>query len=334
MHKAALIPEKFGQIIVKDVPTHPLREGEVLIRNRAVGTNPVDWKIQRNGILAKEFPVIFGMDLAGIVESVGEGVTQFHKGDRVAGIAPVGPTNFDHRHGAFQELSILPAARTQPIPSNISFETMLGFLTGFATALVGFYLDLGIPQPKNWRVRPPLPSDAPFLFVNGGSSSVGSAAIQLALLSGLKVIATASPKNFELVKSFGASHVFDYKDPDLISKVKAVADQPIKYGFECAASGDEIKKSIEIVGEGHLATALFPPQDANSRITLVQAVRWHTEPNFANEIIPHLNEAIEAGTLLGLPWEVVGNGLDDIQKALDYHASGNVSGTKPIIRLE
>ena len=81
--KAVLLPEKFGELVLGTTAIPKPGPGEVLIRVQSAGLNPVDWKIQRFGLYMLDFPVILGVNIAGDIEEVGEGVDNLHKGDRV-----------------------------------------------------------------------------------------------------------------------------------------------------------------------------------------------------------------------------------------------------------
>lgn len=81
--KALFLLAKFGDFGVRNTAILAPGPGELLIKNGGVALNPVDWMIQKHGFGVEEFPGIVGMDLAGTVEEVGEGVTSFQKGDRV-----------------------------------------------------------------------------------------------------------------------------------------------------------------------------------------------------------------------------------------------------------
>ncbi|KAI3397977.1 hypothetical protein diail_10053 [Diaporthe ilicicola] len=117
MTKACVATRKGGEFTVTDVP-HPTPEaGEVSIRNKAVALNPVDWKKLEYGIMVDSFPAVFGADIAGVVEAVGEGVDSFKPGDEVFSLA-----GHSNRAGGFQEISIVPAHFVAHKPPSWTFE--------------------------------------------------------------------------------------------------------------------------------------------------------------------------------------------------------------------
>jgi NADPH:quinone reductase-like Zn-dependent oxidoreductase len=83
IQKALVLQEKFGKLVVDIIPVQKPSHGEILVKVHAAALNPVDWKVHRYGIFVQTFPAILGTDIAGEVEEVGEGVTDFKQGDRV-----------------------------------------------------------------------------------------------------------------------------------------------------------------------------------------------------------------------------------------------------------
>jgi NADPH:quinone reductase-like Zn-dependent oxidoreductase len=81
--KALLLDAKFGKFSVVTVPVPKPGSGEILVKIKTAALNPVDWMIQKYGFLVETFPAILGLDIAGDVEEIGEGVTEFQKSDRV-----------------------------------------------------------------------------------------------------------------------------------------------------------------------------------------------------------------------------------------------------------
>ena len=82
--KALVLPEKFAELVIQPAISVPQPgAGQLLLKIKAVALNPIDWKVQRLGMYLEKFPAILGLDIAGDVEEVGDGVLDFKKGDRV-----------------------------------------------------------------------------------------------------------------------------------------------------------------------------------------------------------------------------------------------------------
>lgn len=81
--KALYLTEKFGTFAIGTAPVYNPGPGELLIKVQSAALNPADWVVQAHGVIVEEYPVILGIDVAGIVAKVGEGVTRFKEGDRV-----------------------------------------------------------------------------------------------------------------------------------------------------------------------------------------------------------------------------------------------------------
>ena len=203
--------------------------GELLVKNHALAINPVDNAQLNMGMFVNRYPAIFGNDVAGEVVEVGDGVTNVRKGQRVLANA-VSIMTGDPKHGGFQHYTIVFANGTCSIPDNVSYEQAVVAPLAVSTAAAGLY------EPDQLAL--PYPSMSPkqtgkSLLVWGGASSVGTAAIQLAVASGLDVYATASVKNFDYCKSLGAKEVFDYGNPDIVSKlVSALQDTEVAGAYD------------------------------------------------------------------------------------------------------
>lgn len=145
-------------------------------------------------------------------------MTGFQVGDRVAGVpASVFNSGNGNQYGTFQEYAVVQTDRAFKIPDSWSFSDASVFPLAISTAAPSLFakdrLALELPQ-----VQIPA-SNGKVLLVWGGSSSVGASAIQLAVHAGYEVFATASKRNFNLVKSFGASKLFDYTDKNVIEDI-------------------------------------------------------------------------------------------------------------------
>ncbi|MDE2147551.1 MAG: zinc-binding alcohol dehydrogenase family protein [Burkholderiales bacterium] len=238
-NQAAWLQARSHPLTVAAAPLTPPGPGELLIRNRAIALNPFDGIVQTLGGLVTpwvRYPAILGSDVAGEVVSVGPSVTRFQPGDRVLGLAR-GIDKLANRaaEGAFQNYVILRQEATTRMPDTMTFEQAAVLPLAVATAASGLFLDdqLGLQQPSAERVAP----TGKTVLVWGGSTSVGSAAIQLAACAGYEVVTTASPRNFEYVRQLGASLAFDYNDVEVVAKlVSVLADREMAGALAIAAN--------------------------------------------------------------------------------------------------
>jgi len=219
-NSAAWLGAKQAKLEVKSAPyTHP-REDEIVIKNHAVAINPVDWNKQVVGDFMFswiKYPFVLGADVAGEVVEVGKAVTRFKVGDRALGHA----VGMDKRRnsaaeGAFQAYTVVLAHMAAPIPHAMSFDQAAVLPLAVSTAACGLfqkdYLSLHHPSAAA------TPRDET-LLVWGGSTSVGSNAIQLAVAAGYEVVTTSSPRNFDYVKKLGASQAFDYNSSTVVDDI-------------------------------------------------------------------------------------------------------------------
>ena len=219
---AAWIPAKQEPFEVKPAPYTQPRENEIVVKNHAVAVNPVDWILQLIGSLIFpwiKYPFIFGSDLAGEVVEVGTAVTRFQVGDRVLGHAAGGDKSRNRAaEGAFQQYTVVLAHMASPIPDNLPYENAAVLPLGISTAACGLF------QKDHLALEYPTANPKPTgktLIIWGGSTSVGSNAIQLAVAAGYEVVTTASPRNFDYVRKLGASQAFDYHSKTVVREIIA-----------------------------------------------------------------------------------------------------------------
>ncbi|MBI5740720.1 MAG: NAD(P)-dependent alcohol dehydrogenase [Nitrospirae bacterium] len=193
--KAVVINSYGGNDVVEigDMPVPSPRAGEILVRVRAAGVNPVDWKIRKGElrILTRmKFPKILGYECAGEVADTGGRVTKFLKGAHV-----MASTGF--RLGAFAEYVCVPDISVFQKPVNISFEEAASVSVAGITAYKALR--------KKGNISP-----GSKVLINGASGGVGTFAVQIAKIFGAEVTAVCGPANIDLVKNIGADHVIDY----------------------------------------------------------------------------------------------------------------------------
>ena len=216
---AAWLPANGAKLEIKPAPYTSPRRDEIVVANRAVAVNPVDWILQLStefGFSWLRYPLILGSDLAGEVVEVGADVTRFKRGDRVLAHA-IGTDRKRNSaaEGAFQHFTVVLATMASPIPDDLSYESAAVLPLGLSTAACALFENdqLALDYPTMPRAK----RNGKTLLVWGGSTSVGANAIQLAVHAGYDVIATASPKNFDFVKTLGAGAAFDYNSPSVIT---------------------------------------------------------------------------------------------------------------------
>ncbi|KAH6719123.1 putative zinc-binding oxidoreductase ToxD [Leptodontidium sp. MPI-SDFR-AT-0119] len=225
-----------GKSIVASIPIPSVPDDSILVKTVAVAVNPTDWQTL-DEVPAPGFThSLLGVDAAGIVVEVGKGVTKdFKIGDRVAGFSH-GGNDRNPVTGTFANYILMKGDISLHMPPNMTFEDAATLPCGMATVGLGFYRHLELPlltlpvaEEKSGG------GDGPFILIYGGSSATGSLAIQFAKLSGLKVITTASPQNFDFVRNLGADYVLDYHDPEVGSKINALTSNTLHLVFDTIA---------------------------------------------------------------------------------------------------
>lgn len=178
--------------------------GEILLRHHAIGLNFID-VYQRSGLYALPLPLALGMEGAGVVEAVGDGVTHLQKGDRVAYAS--------NPPGSYCERRVMPATHVCKLPDNISLETGAAMMLKGLT--VQYLLKQCIPVEG-------LQTGDHVLF-HAAAGGVGLIACQWAKALGLKLIATAgSDEKCQLALLSGASHAINYRTQDFAARVQEI----------------------------------------------------------------------------------------------------------------
>jgi NADPH2:quinone reductase len=192
-------------------------DGEVVVRIAISGVNPTDWKARAgNGDgAALPRPQVPGQDGAGVVDSVGPGVTAVAAGDRVW----VWDAAYQRADGTAQELALLPESAVVRLPDDASFE--VGASLGIPALTAHRALTAREEGPE--ELAPGTLAER-VVLVAGGAGAVGHAAIQLAVWAGATVVATMSgPTKAALAAAAGAHHVIDYRTEQVASRVRQFA---------------------------------------------------------------------------------------------------------------
>jgi NADPH:quinone reductase-like Zn-dependent oxidoreductase len=252
--------------LVTDAPIPKVRPDYVIVKNVAVALNPADWK--HIDFMAQKGAIV-GCDYAGIVDKVGPNVSHLKKGDRVAGFVH-GCNLSNTEDGAYAEYIAAKAALCIKVPDNLSMEQASTLGVGITSVGQALYQSLELPWPTT-------PAETPFpVLIYGGSTATGSLAIQFAKLSGLTVVTTCSPHNFDMVKSLGADHVFDYKSPTVGDDIWKLCDNKLQHAFDCFAldsSAAICSKAMSSKG-GKYSSLLIMPEFPRPDITNVSTLAY------------------------------------------------------------
>jgi NADPH:quinone reductase-like Zn-dependent oxidoreductase len=186
---------------VREQPDPPVSAGEVRIEVKAAGVNFAD-TMARVGLYpdAPKPPCVLGYEVAGEVESVGEGVTGFKVGDRVfAGT----------RFGGFAELVTVPSAQVLPLPDRLGFEQGAAFPVNYGTAYAALILMGGMREGDR-------------VLIHAAAGGVGIAATQLAHNTRAEIFGTASPAKHDAIREQGVFHPIDYRNMDFEAEVMRI----------------------------------------------------------------------------------------------------------------
>ncbi len=185
-----------SQFRVEDAPDPVAGDGDVLIRVVASSVNPIDFKM-RGGVLRRgaprKMPTILGMDVSGVVEQVGAGVTRFRVGDAVYS----SPSH--KRNGTYAEKVVIKASEVAHKPASLTHDEAASLPLVGLTAWRSL-VTIGKLQPGEKAL------------IQAGSGGVGTFAIQLAKALGAEVATTCSERNVQLCKDLGADHVVNYRE--------------------------------------------------------------------------------------------------------------------------
>ncbi|KIW96823.1 uncharacterized protein Z519_02214 [Cladophialophora bantiana CBS 173.52] len=329
--------------IVDDLQRPSPGPDQLLVKSIWMAVNPVDNFMAAYGVLVVDWPLVLGVDAAGIVVEAGSEAASkygFKAGDPVFGCTRLGILEYS----AGQEYFLMDAPVTIRKPENISLVEAVTLGVGSETACLALFggLDVPLPDPKSL----PGPQDE-WIVILGGASSVGKSAIQLAKECGYKVVASCSAKSAAEVKSMGAI-TFDYKKPieEQVKEVVDVTSGDISRIFDAVAAEDPVTAK-ELFKASKSIKRLFATTNDWSGIGDFEGAKTHAvklggigRPEAAElnknigEYIPVITALIEAGKLLPAEYEVIGTGFEAALKAYDHQRSGAGGSRKVVVKIQ
>jgi NADPH:quinone reductase-like Zn-dependent oxidoreductase len=325
----AIVQARYGPPLevleLRDVGEPVVGDDDVLVRVHAAAVNPADWHLIRGEpyIARLSFGLrgpkdaVPGCDLAGRVEAVGNGVSEFRPGDEVYG------SPFMRGHGAFAEYASVPGDVLAVKPANVSFGEAAAAPIGGLTALQGLR-DHGRVQAGHK------------VLIIGASGGVGTFAVQIAKALGAEVTGVCSTRNVDMVRSLGANRVVDYAREDftrgeqrydLIFQLAGTLSPAecrrvlAPKGALLVSSGESSGRVIGPVGRTVKARALSP-------FVGQTLLSFTVRPNTAD--LQRLKELIEAGEVA--PVIDRSYPLSDVPQAIAYVEQGHARG-KVIVEI-
>jgi NADPH:quinone reductase-like Zn-dependent oxidoreductase len=240
--KAVRVHEYGGPEVLKyeEAPRPKPGPGEVLVRIRAAGVNPMDWKVREGYLreaLAYRMPFVPGWDVSGVVEATGPNVTQLAAGDEVYGYPSV------VRDGAYAEYAVVPEAELALKPRTLDHVHAASVPMAALTAWQGLF-DAGDLRTEQK------------VLIHGGAGGVGSFAVQFARWKGAFIIATASGRNQEFLRNLGADLTIDYERSRFD---RVVCDVDLVFD---TVGGDTLKRSWRVLKKGGILVSTVETPDA------------------------------------------------------------------------
>jgi alcohol dehydrogenase len=224
--------------INKDAPApNDPSAGKVLVKIKAAGINPVDWKI-REGYMQQmiplQFPSSLGADFSGVIEKVGQGVSEFRQGDEVYGQASM----LSGGSGAFAEMALANADTIAHKPKSLSHPEAAGLPLVGVSAWLALVETISLQKSQK-------------ILIHGGAGGIGSVAIQLAKHLGAYVATTVSTNDKQFAKEVGADEIIDYKTQtfeELIGDYDAAFD---------TVGGETYSRSSKVLKRGGIIVSML-----------------------------------------------------------------------------
>jgi NADPH:quinone reductase-like Zn-dependent oxidoreductase len=274
----AVIQNSVGEpdvLVMTDRPAPSPKSGEVLVRVRAAGINPVDGAVRAGYYpLLGEPPFTLGWDISGTVEAVGADVTDFKIGDAVFGMP-----RFPKEAAAYAEFAVTPADEIAPKPQGVDHNHAGALPLAGLTAWQGLV--------RHGGVKPGQP-----VLIHAAAGGVGHLAVQIAKARGAYVIATASPNKLDFVRSLGADEVIDYTKGDFTAGIRDLDLVLDPMG------GDHAEQSLAVLRDGGVLVSLLDVHDttrAKAKARGIRVERMSVVPD--REGLVELGRLVDAGKL-------------------------------------
>lgn len=292
----------------EDIPRPEPDRGELLIRVHAAGINPIDWLICRGllpHLLDGDLPWIPGWDVSGVVESVGNDVTEFTPGDSVCGMSRLPGSG-----GAFAEYITMTSDEITAKPESLSHRETASIPMAGQTAFHGLYQAGDLDSGQR-------------VLIHAAAGGVGHMAVQFAANTGAHVIGTASGRNEEFLHELGVDEFVNYREQrfeDVLDEVDLVLD---------AVGGDVLERSVQVVRHGGVVVTLPEPpseeeverydDEYNADIRFFDVI-MDSDPVTLRQVAAHAESGVASPHISGT------YSLSEVEAGLNRSADGHVRG--------
>ncbi|KAG5419277.1 hypothetical protein I9W82_003044 [Candida metapsilosis] len=343
-----------------EYPIPEISPYEILVQNKAIGLNPIDWKGKKYGFGIYHFPWINGRESSGDIVKIGSKVDTTSKeplslGDRVI----VSSTSYrDNRTSTFQHFTAIDSRLVWKLPRHFTYEDGATIGVGLVTAGILFYNSFAFgltATPKQHKGT---------LLIWGGSTIVGIYVAQLAKLHGLTVISIAGDKHAQYLKSLGVDHVIDRfgTDEEIETKVEELSPNGIDYGIDCVSKETAIKvlnildanssklhkaanskSSTEVQDSVKASSPLFagvvgvPKEDQVPQSVILKPVvikRFHEDLEFGAKFINVTTKFLSHSQIKPARYKQYNGGLEIIEDALNDLEKIGANGEKYVVSIK
>ncbi|BGP39198.1 hypothetical protein JCM10449v2_003136 [Rhodotorula kratochvilovae] len=308
--KAVFVTKTSREIVDREIPSPGA--GEILVKNA------------KHVVRLDPYSIVEGNDIAGHVEAVGEGVTKFKKGDKVAAFTKMCTHD---KYGAYAEYSLSPSNTAFHLGPNTAYEDAAALPLAYITAAIGLFKRLKLPEPEQEGDR------GAGVLVYGGASTVGVYAIQLAK---------------DVPKKYGADEVIDYRNKSSDELIDAIASsnggKGVTYIYDAVTENGSTEASLgALVKQGRggrytyvldlkLEDTAFPPATIHTERTLC-ATAHGEDADFSEKWFDWVGEALEKGEFRPQKVTVIPGGLAGVKEGLRRLEQGEVRGEKLVYRI-
>ncbi|TCD68535.1 hypothetical protein EIP91_010460 [Steccherinum ochraceum] len=338
--KALFIESPKGAWAVKSHSVPTPGAGEVLVRVEAAALNPVDWKVHDFDFFIAEYPAIIGIDSAGVVVALGDGVENVKVGDKVLHAASRGP------RAAFQQYAIASAHLVAKVPPSISLDEAASIPIAVNTAAVGLYtshaqgVGAGVGLTAPWKAGASGKYAGQPILVIGGSSAVGqSSSLPNFPVSAPSLLSSRRPTTLSSLPWVPPTpSTVTSPSLRLLNSIRKITSKPLSVVFDAVSNAATQAAGYQVLGDGGSLLILQPitikdeeKVEGKRVLNVLGGPTLAREAEFAGELWAHLSEYLEKGVIKPNRIEVVPGGLAGIPDGLDRLRKDQVSGQKLVV---